>query len=71
MLDFTHQLQAHVRSRRSVVHIVTTHIAENLVFVPIMVGMMFFLIEFYRGDRFLAFMVLTIVWLCEVFSVIR
>lgn len=71
MLGFTQQLQAHVRSRRPVVNIVTVHIAESLVFVPIMVGMIFFLIEFYRGDRFLAFMILTIVWLCEVFSVIR
>lgn len=71
MLGFTHQLQAHVRSRRSVVNIVTMHIAENLVFVPIMVGMIFFLIEFYRGDKILAFMVLSLVWLCEVFSVIR
>jgi hypothetical protein len=71
MLGFTQQLQAHVRSRRPVVNIVTVHIAESLVFVPIMVGMIFFLIEFYRGDKFLAFMVLTIVWLCEVFSVIR
>jgi hypothetical protein len=71
MLGFTQQLQAHVRSRRPVVNIVTVHIAESLVFVPIMVGMIFFLIEFYRGDKFLAFMVLSIVWLCEVFSVIR
>lgn len=71
MLDFTHQLQAHVRAQRSVVQLVTQHLMENLVFVPIMVGMIFFLIEFYRGDKFLAFMVVTLVWLCEVFSVIR
>jgi hypothetical protein len=70
MLGFTLLLQAHVRARRPVLNIVTMHIAENLVFVPIMVGMIFFLIEFYRGDKFLAFMVLSIVWLCEVFSVI-
>lgn len=71
MLDFTHQLQARVRSRRPVVNLVTTHLADSLVFCPVMVGMIFFLIEFYRGDKFLAFMVLSIVWLCEVFSVIR
>jgi len=71
MLDFTHQLQAHVRSHRPVFQLVTTHLVDNLVFVPIMVGMIFFLIEFYRGDKFLAFMVVSLVWLCEVFSAVR
>lgn len=71
MLDFTHHLQEHVRSNRPVVNLVTTHVVENLVFVPIMVGMIFFLIEFYRGDKFLAFMVLSLVWVCESFSVVR
>jgi hypothetical protein len=71
MLDFTHRLEAHVRSNQSVVNLVTTHIAENLVFVPGLVGMIFFLIEFYRGDKLLAFFVVSWVWLCEVFSIIR
>ena len=48
-----------------------THVVENLVFVPIMVGMIFFLIEFYNGDKIAAFMVLSIVWVCEAFSVVR
>jgi hypothetical protein len=51
--------------------LVARHLAENLLFVPIMIGMIFFLIEFYRGDKFLAFMVVSLVWLCEVFTVIR
>lgn len=71
MLDFTHHLAEYVRTGRPVVHLVTTHVVENLVFVPIMVGMIFFLIEFYRGDKFLAFMVLSLVWVCESFSVVR
>jgi hypothetical protein len=54
-----------------VVPLVVRHLAENLLFVPIMIGMIFFLIEFYRGDKFLAFMVVSLVWLCEVFTVIR
>lgn len=70
MLDFTHQLQNHVRNRQPVVHLVTRHFIDNLVFCPIMVGMIFFLIEFYRGDKALAFLVLSIVWLGEAFSVI-
>lgn len=71
MLEFTHQLQARVRLRRPVTYLVIAHVVENLVFVPIMVGMIFFLIEIYRGDKVTAFMVLSIVWICEAFSAIR
>jgi Tumour-associated protein len=71
MLHFTHTLQYHVRNHRPVIHLVTTHVMENLIFVPIMVGMIFFLIECYRGDKFLAFMVLSLIWVCESFSVVR
>jgi hypothetical protein len=71
MLDFTHQLHSLVRSGRPVVGLVTTHLIENLVFCPVMVGIIFFLIEFYKGDKILAFTVLSVVWLCEVFSVVR
>ena len=71
MLDFTHSLAEHVRTNRPVGPLVATHVVENLVFVPIMVGMIFFLIEFYRGDKLLAFMVLSLVFVCESFSVVR
>jgi hypothetical protein len=70
MIDFTRALQAHVRSRRAVHGLVVQHLMENLVFVPQMIGVIFFLMEFY-GDKFLAFLILSFVWLCEVFSVIR
>ncbi|KAL7568112.1 hypothetical protein ACA910_019510 [Epithemia clementina (nom. ined.)] len=70
MLDFTQQLQFQVRHRRPIVPLVTRHLVDNLVFVPIMVGMIFFLIEFYNGDKILAFWVLTLVWFVEVFSVV-
>lgn len=71
MLAFTLALREHVRSRQPLTLLIIRHIIENLVFCPIMVGIMFFLIEFYRGDKFLAFMVLSLVWVREVFSVIR
>ena len=70
MLEFTIQLQNHVREHRSLGKLILVHVLENLVFVPIMVGMMFFLIEFYGGDKVLAFMVQSVVWICEVFSVL-
>jgi hypothetical protein len=71
MLHFTHHLLQHVRSNRPVVQLVVKHVAENVVFVPIMVGIIFFLMEFYRDDKLLAFMVLTLLWICESFSVVR
>ena len=70
MLNFTFQLQEHVRNRIPVGRLVATHVVENLVLVSINIGAIFFLIEFYGGDKFLAFMVLTLVWVSEVFSVI-
>ena len=71
MLEFTLQLKDRVRNRLPLAGLILRHVLENLVFVPIMVGMIFFLIEFYGGDKFLAFSVLSMVWLCEVFSAIR
>mmetsp|Transcript_22084 Transcript_22084/g.48024 ORF Transcript_22084/g.48024 Transcript_22084/m.48024 type:complete len:741 (-) Transcript_22084:255-2477(-) len=69
MVEFTLQLQTRVRARMPYGGLILGHVLENLVFVPIMVGMIFFLIEFY-GDKFLAFMVLSMVWVCEVFSAV-
>ena len=70
MLEFTFQLQSRVRANLPLGTLIFDHVLENLVFVPIMVGMIFFLIEFYGDDKFLAFMVLSMVWVCEVFSAI-
>jgi len=71
MLEFTQELSRRVSVQLPLVDLIVFHLIHNLVFVPIMVGMMFFLIEFYSGDRLLAFLVMSIVWCVEVFSVIR
>ena len=71
MLEFTQELSRRVAVQLAVGDLVLFHLIHNIVFVPIMVGMMFFLIEFYGGDKLLAFLVMTIVWCVEVFSVIR
>ena len=71
MLEFTRELTRRVSIQLPLVDLVVFHLIHNVVFVPIMVGMLFFLIEFYSGDRMLAFLVMTIVWCVEVFSVIR
>ena len=69
MLKFTFMLQHHISHRIPYAALVFTHVVETLVFVPIMVGILFFLFEFF-SDQLLAFMVLSVVWLCEVFSVV-
>ncbi|KAG5184237.1 hypothetical protein JKP88DRAFT_290025 [Tribonema minus] len=69
MLRFTFLLQHHIRNRQPYAPLIFTHVVESLVFVPIMVGILFFLFEFF-SDQLLAFMVLSVVWMCEVYSVI-
>ncbi|MBA0822623.1 hypothetical protein Goarm_019412, partial [Gossypium armourianum] len=64
MLKFTVQLQHHARHRLPTFQLIFVHVIESLVFVPIMIGILFFLFEFY-DDQLLAFMVLILVWICE------
>ncbi|KAG2705353.1 hypothetical protein I3843_05G044800 [Carya illinoinensis] len=69
MLKFTVQLQHHARHRLPTFQLIFVHVIESLVFVPIMIGILFFLFEFY-DDQLLAFMVLILVWLSELFTLI-
>jgi len=71
MIQFTFLLQLHIRNRMPFSRLIFTHIVESLVFVPITVGTIFFLIEIFLQNQLLAIMVLSIVWICEVFSAIR
>ncbi|KAB1207048.1 Membralin [Morella rubra] len=70
MLKFTVQLQHHARHRLPTFQLIFVHVIESLVFVPIMIGILFFLFEFY-DDQLLAFTVLILVWLSELFTLIR
>ncbi|XP_042454964.1 membralin-like protein At1g60995 isoform X2 [Zingiber officinale] len=70
MLRFTVQLQHHARNHLPTFQLIFVHVIESLVFVPIMIGILFFLFEFY-DDQLLAILVLTLVWLCELFTMIR
>ena len=54
-----------MRHRLSYVALIATHLVESLVYVPIMVGILFFLFEFF-SDQLLAFFVLSMIWICEV-----
>lgn len=69
MLRFAYLLQHSVRYNRPWAALVLTHSLDSLVFVPMMVGMLFFLFEFFE-DQMLALLVLSCVWLSEVYSII-
>ncbi|PRQ20690.1 hypothetical protein RchiOBHm_Chr7g0230911 [Rosa chinensis] len=69
MLKFTVQLQHHARHQLPTFQLIFVHVIESLVFVPIMIGILFFLFEFY-DDQLLAFMVLILVWLSELFTLV-
>ncbi|KAK6945654.1 hypothetical protein RJ641_013198, partial [Dillenia turbinata] len=60
-------LQHHARHRLPIFQLIFMHVVESLVFVPIKIGILFFLFGFY-DDQLLAFMVLILVWLCELFT---
>lgn len=71
MLQFTEELSRRVARNLPINFLVTTHVLDSLIFCPLMVGKFFFLIEFYKGDRFLAFLFMSVVWFVEVFTVMR
>uniref|UniRef100_A0A6N2MPU3 Membralin n=1 Tax=Salix viminalis TaxID=40686 RepID=A0A6N2MPU3_SALVM len=58
MLKFTVQLQHHARHHLPTFQLIFVHVIESLVFVP------------FYDDQLLAFMVLILVWLCELFTLI-
>ena len=71
MLGFTQELSRRVHVGLPLGNLITSHLIQTLLFCPIMIGMIFFLMECYQGDKFLAFLVLSTVWCVEVFSIVR
>lgn len=69
MLKFTMALQQNVRAQLPLLPLVASHLVDSLVFVPIMLGVLFFLFEFFV-DQLLAFLVLLVVWACEGWSIV-
>eukprot|EP00600_Ochromonadales_sp_CCMP1393_P001430 CAMPEP_0174981116 /NCGR_PEP_ID=MMETSP0004_2-20121128/15716_1 /TAXON_ID=420556 /ORGANISM="Ochromonas sp., Strain CCMP1393" /LENGTH=1455 /DNA_ID=CAMNT_0016232835 /DNA_START=30 /DNA_END=4397 /DNA_ORIENTATION=+ len=70
MLRFTYTLQRAITHHQPYLPLVFAHIVESLVFVPIMMGIHFFLVGFF-SDQLLAFLTMTMVWMGEVFSVMN
>lgn len=50
MIRFTFLLQYHVAHQLSITSLIFTHVTESLVFVPIMMGIYFFLFEFFSDQ---------------------
>lgn len=69
MLKFTYLLQYCVRQRIPHNDLIFSHLYESFVFVPIMLGVHYFLLDFFR-DQLLSFLMLSMVWLVEVYNVL-
>lgn len=54
MLKFTFLLQLHVSNRIPYAVLIFTHLMETLVFVPIMIGIVFLMVQFFK-DQFVRF----------------
>lgn len=64
MLKFTFLLQYHIRNQIPYASLIFWHLIESIVFVPVFLGLLFFIGEFFN-DRVLAFMLISLVWLSE------
>eukprot|EP00511_Aplanochytrium_stocchinoi_P006675 CAMPEP_0204837114 /NCGR_PEP_ID=MMETSP1346-20131115/27197_1 /ASSEMBLY_ACC=CAM_ASM_000771 /TAXON_ID=215587 /ORGANISM="Aplanochytrium stocchinoi, Strain GSBS06" /LENGTH=541 /DNA_ID=CAMNT_0051972383 /DNA_START=206 /DNA_END=1831 /DNA_ORIENTATION=- len=67
VLRFAFDLRARVESNLPYYVPVLAHGLSSLVFIPILIGMVVFLVEFF-DDQILALMVLAVAWLSELFA---
>jgi len=71
ILELSIQIQNHQQENRSIIPLFVTHVADCFVFIPIAVGVLFYLKEFYQGDWVIALTFLAVVFICELFSFFR
>jgi len=69
LLKLSLELQQHIRTHQPTQLVMLRHVRDGLVFVPMFIGNLFFLVEFFNDER-LAFVVIIVTWLCEFFSMI-
>jgi len=70
MLHFTIQLQKHIRQRKHFSQLIIIHCVETMVFVPIILGIFFFLNDCFYNDKVLSFTILSGIWVCEIYSAV-
>lgn len=68
ILELSLQIQSHQQENRSIIPLFVTHVADCFVFIPITVGVLFYLKEFYQGDWIISLTFLAVVFICELFS---
>ncbi|DBA03016.1 TPA: LOW QUALITY PROTEIN: hypothetical protein N0F65_003204, partial [Lagenidium giganteum] len=69
MITFTGLFQNRTQLQIPFSNLVLAYFAQSLMFVPVLVGMLFFLFELYK-DHFLAFCMMSLIWVGESFSII-
>lgn len=69
VLRFTVQMRQQSRQGAPLLMLMAAHSVESLAFLPIMVGVLMFLFEFFE-DQELAFLVFSVVWMCEIFGMV-
>jgi hypothetical protein len=71
LLELSLQIRSHQQEDLSIIPLFVTHVADCFVFVPITVGVLFYLREFYQGNWVIALTVLAVVFVGELFSFVR
>ena len=70
VLKFTFLLHHHVRHHLGFAALITSHLVDSLAYLPIMVAAFFFLERFLQTSTGVAYFVLALVWLGEVFTAV-
>ena len=71
LLELSIEIRNHQQENRSIIPLFVTHVADCFVFIPITVGVLFYLREFYQGNWVIALTVMAVVFICELFSFFR
>lgn len=68
LLKLSLQIRSHQQWNRPIIPLFVSHVADCFIFIPITVGVLFYLREFYQQDWVIALAVLGVVFICELFS---
>lgn len=71
VVEFSYRLKEYVRTDTPVLSLITTHILNILLFIPLTIGLLYTLQwVVYRGDVYASFGVLSLVWFIRAFSIV-
>ncbi|EFC45334.1 predicted protein [Naegleria gruberi] len=61
------ELQAHLNSVNQILRSFLTHLFQNIMFVPVLLGVIGFIDNFFGGDQKISLMVFCLIWLAQIF----